>query len=439
MRQCKCESRRARPVREWSSRAWNPQQLAAEATLRHLLTDPEVRKIRTSLRAELLATSTGQTADGKARVDEAIGQWTNSLILREAAARDLSRPAFIWETDDTPHRWSGYTIGRMAIAGDNPDHIYRAAFVDGAGRYEITGHVDPSHRPAQFSFESTRDLAGSFQLHNQSPGHADMGNQIGMITDRAVTVSPEGNFHIVLGEGVHDGEVLATAPGPVAINVRDVLSAWGQRPNRLSIRRLDASTTMPLTDQQVRQKVIEDLPGYIRFWSGFSSHWFGGLKIPNKVVGPVARDGNWGFLAAARYHLGPEEALVVTTTRGAAQYTGIQVTDPWMVAADATKHQTSINISQAVPNPDGSFTYVVSPTDPRTANWLDTTGWHDGYLILRWQGYGSAATSAGLLRDVHLVGLSQLEHETSRARYTPVSREEQIRKHASGYVKRLGD
>ena len=33
--------------------------------------------------------------------------------------------------------WLGHTLGGVGTAGDNPDNIYRLAYLDGTGRYEI--------------------------------------------------------------------------------------------------------------------------------------------------------------------------------------------------------------------------------------------------------------------------------------------------------------
>jgi hypothetical protein len=296
-------------------------------------------------------------------------------------------------------------------------------------------------RPAQFSFELTKGLPGRFVLQHQSQSHPDMGDQIAMCTDRDIQVDSNGRFRLTIGGDDKGPNHLESAPGPICFNIRDVLSDWTQRPNRLSIRRLDATNTRPLGDAEIRRRILVDLPGFVQFWAAFKDTWFGGLKEPNSIVGPVPRDGNWGFLAAARYQLAPGEAAVVTTTRGAARYTGLQITDPWMVAPDGEKHQTSINAAQATANPDGSFTYVVAPEDPGVANWLDTAGLHQGYLLVRWQGFDSAASAEGLLRDFHVVRLADIANGglLGVPRLSPEERRAQLAKHAIQYANRMND
>jgi hypothetical protein len=61
------------------------------------------------------------------------------------------------------------------------------------------------------------------------------------------------------------------------------------------------------------------------------------------------------------------------------------VTDDWTVTKDYWNEQTSLNISQTTPNDDGTYTIVVSPTDPGVANWVSTGGLHQGTLSIRFQ------------------------------------------------------
>jgi hypothetical protein len=380
----------------------SPGQIAAEALALKFQADPAVKAIQAQIRRDLAATPVGQPAEAAATLDRDIAEWTNSFIIGEIAG-DPAHPQILWYDDNTPHSWHGHSIA-MAVAGDNPDHIYRITTIDGDGRYEIVGKVDPLHRPAQFSFEAIRK-GGPLR---QNKASVDMGNQIQMLTDQTIQVGADGTFRLTVGGPGDEPNHLRTVPGPVGIGFRDVLSDWNQRPNRLTIRRLDKPEGKARDEASLRQNIVAGLPAYLGFWGHFKDNWLGGLK-PNTPVGPVPRDGNWGYQAAARYVLAPDEAVVITTTRGAARYTGIQVTDAWMVAPDSSKHQASINLSQAKANPDGTYTYVLSPVDPGVANWVDTDGVHDGYVLLRWQGFEPGSTGDGLLRSYRVVKRADLK------------------------------
>jgi len=62
-----------------------------------------------------------------------------------------------------------------------------------------------------------------------------------------------------------------------------------------------------------------------------------------------------------------------------------QLASGWLCSLDYLHHTASLNLSQAKPDPDGTLPLVVAPKDPGVANWLDTTGLHEGTLFVRWQ------------------------------------------------------
>jgi hypothetical protein len=269
-------------------------------------------------------------------------------------------------------------------------------------RYEIDGKISP-HAPAQFSFELTRGRPGHPGLKAQDRGHADMGDQLGLLSNRDLHVNADGSFSITIDSDTADGRPnhLRSEAGPLSLNIRDVLSDWQQRPNPLNIRLLGAAPgASPLSETQVRSLVLADLAGYVEFWGSFKNKWLGGSLQANQIVAPIPRDGGWGYLAAGRYDLADDQVLLITTERRGADYTGVQITDPWMIAPDARSHSTSVNTAQAKVNADGSVTYAIAARDPGLANWVDTAGLHQGYILLRWQGFAGTAKPEGLSRDL---------------------------------------
>lgn len=409
-----------------------PDQVEAEQTLIELLKDPELKAAQQRVRQQLAQSAIGQTRDGAARIDEVVAQWTNSLAFKELIA-GRQTPAILWGTDDTPRTWLGHTLGGVGTSGDNPDHIYRSSSVDGGGRYEITGKFDPARRPAQFvlSFHAT-------QIENSAvAGNGADFKQLSLLTDKDIAVSPDGSFRVTLGGDAPagGGNHVALVPGTVGIGIRDVLSDWNQIPARLTIKRQDTDTSVPLDKQGVRKRVIEKLEGYVKFWSRYPETWFGGLK-PNAISGPVPREGGWGYLAGLRFQLQPDEAILVTTANGGAQYTGIQVVDPWMIAPNGKQHLTSFNASQAKPNADGTYSFVITPRDPGVVNWLDTGGVHDGFAVLRWQNLPRGTPGEGLLRDFRVIKLADAAKLQGVALSNPSDRHVQLSQRAAGYANR---
>jgi hypothetical protein len=430
------------------SEAWTPSalstrnQLEAEKETLHLLSDPAVKAEIAKARRALLSDPAAQTNDGRARLDHALQEWAASLILRETG-NDAEHPEILWVVDNTPHTWFGQSIPGTGVAGDNPDHIYRGAVLDGGLRYEVDGKIS-LHTPAQFSFELTRGTPGHPTLKAQTPGHGDMGDQLGLLTNRNIQVKPDGTFSITIDSDAADGRPnhLHSDAGPLSLTIRDVLSDWQQRPNPLSIRLLGpAPAGGPLNEAQVRRLVLTDLGDYVEFWSTFKNKWLGGNLQANQIVTPFPRDGGWGYLAAGRYDLAADQVLLITTERRGADYTGVQITDPWMIAPDARSHPTSINTAQAKANADGSVTYAIAASDPGLANWVDTAGLHQGYVLLRWQGFPANAKPEGLLKSFRTVSYADLLGDEFKdlPRCSPAQRQEQLAQRALEYSYRLRD
>lgn len=411
-----------------------PDQVEAEKTLLALIADPELKAIQNKLKAELAKTAIGQTTDGAARLDFVIAQWTNSHIFKEIIT-NRTTPALIWGTDDTPREWLGHHIGGAGTSGDNPDFIYRSTALDGNGRYEIVGHIDPRNRPEQIILSVSGAQLAAAPLHKN---RADLGNQVALLTDRDLAIAPDGSFRVTLGGTNPDDSPnhIAIPPAPVTVGFRDVLSDWNQRPIGLAIRRTDGTPAVPLNKADVRQRVLANLESYVRYWSSFPESWFGGLQ-PNSLSGPVSREGGWGFLAGLRFDLKPDEAFLVTTTPAGASYAGIQIVDPWMIASDARKYQNSLNLAQATPNADGSYTFVIAPRDPGIANWLDSTGLHQGFAVLRWQGFPASTVDPSLVREFRVIKLADAARLPGVSLATPQQRQAQIAQRAIGYTNRV--
>jgi hypothetical protein len=269
-----------------------------------------------------------------------------------------------------------------------------------------------------------------------------MGGQLGMITNRDLTVAADGTFRITIDSDPANGSNnhLQSQPGELSLVIRDVLSDWQQRPNALEIRVIGSpKTARRLHEEQIVQHTLADLPGYVAFWGSFKNKWFGGNLPPNEVNPPVPRDGGWGYLSAGRYDLADDEVLLVTTRPQDAGYTGAQVTDAWMVAKNARQYQTSVNTAQSTVNQDGTVTYAIGPHDPHLANWLDTGGLHQGFLLFRWQAFPDGGKREGLLSSYRVVKLQDLgkPEYASLPRVSEQQRQQQLTLRSQQYTNRL--
>lgn len=415
---------------------YSPEQLQAELMLLRLIQDPAVKAIQAKLKTDLAAGERAKLPDAAASLDRAIAQWTNSLIFSELIHRP-TRPVFLWSTDDTPREWLGHKLDGVGTSGDNPDAIYRTAAIEGGGRYEIIGRYHPDSRPTQLLFEANAgDMAQPQNVMPTAGGkHADI-HSASMLSDKVLKVEPNGSFHITVSSEATGGpnHMQIPASGYAVIGVRDILADWTLRPSKLTIRRLDPVRPEPWTLASVRARVLADLEGYVRFWAHFPDIWFGGLKA-NLHSEPMQRPGGWGFVAGLNFSLADDKAMLVTTTRGGAKYTGFQLNDPWMIAPDARTQQVCLNNSQAIASGDGSTSYVISRTDPGVANWLDTCGMRDGFGIIRWQNIPEGLTKAGLIANIKVITLAELA-TLGLPRVSPQRRREQVAARFAAYSSR---
>jgi len=416
------------------------EQQAAESLLLQLLADPEIKAAMAKANAELARNPIAQTADGKARLAHAVEQYTASLILSEYAG-DVHHPRFILSTENTPRHWFGRDVPGSAMANDNPDQINRLAFIDGDGTYEVSGRVDADRRVAQLSFSLLKGWRAGITPPQQT-GKVFLGNQYATRMLEDLTIAADGSFSFTLGpnSNPHDPTHIRLEPGPYIVQAREVLADWHRQiPPELSIRRTDQVTVPRLSDEDIRRSVLAHLHDWVTYWGTYSHRFLGGLA-PNAVGGPFAREGGIGYLALARFHLKPGQGAVMTITGGGAAYFGMLGMDPWMITFDGRRTLASLSRSQSVANPDGSFTYVASPTDPGVANWIDTSGLHDGFLSARWLGVPNGRGPDGLLREFSIITLADLSRgalpEVPRA--TAAARQAQLKDRGIDYGRRFG-
>jgi hypothetical protein len=411
------------------------EQIEAEKTLLRLLKESELKRVQDKIRAKWAATPRGKLADGAARLDEAIAQWTNSLIFAELTQHRAS-PAFLWGTDDTPRTWLGHAIGGVGTSGDNPDAVYRTANIDGDSRYEIVGKFDLARKPTQLVMEVDTGSMTKMPKVDYSK-NSDLVSTVSMFSDRDMVIEADGSFRITVGGSAEGPNHLATKPGLLSIGVRDIMPDWDlQRPARLSLRQIAGTQPKPVSYAEIQQHLYEDLDGYIEFWAAFPGIWFGGLS-GNRISEPKGRNGGWGFVNGLSFDFSaPDDALLVTIDAGEAAYTGFQINDPWMIAPDAKKHQVCLSSAQAVRSADGTRTYIISMTDPGVANWLDTAGLHQGLGIMRWQAVPKGMTSQGLVRDFRVIKHADLAKMPELARVTPHQRKATLAARAQGYGNR---
>lgn len=189
----------------------------AFAVLRH----PAIAAAKQQVRLQLQATRVAQTQSGAQTLERALDHWTTAVILK--AICDPERPGFVWWSEDTPHQSFGYEFPGSGCAGDNPDHIYRIARLDGSRSYEIKcgRSVNP---PIQIQLDLTRDTG---RMTGASSQKAGLDNHVGVLHGSDIVYDQDGGFSVTVGPepaGLRRNHLQSVPDAPLQILLRNVLS-----------------------------------------------------------------------------------------------------------------------------------------------------------------------------------------------------------------------
>jgi hypothetical protein len=375
-------------------------QVRIEALALRVLATPEVQEARREVEDLFRHNPVAATPSGGATLEEAVRETAYAAVI-DTVADDPSRPAIVW-TLNAPHDWFNIFVPGSRYGIDNPDNVYRLVLLDGSTRYEIKGHRRGAG-PTQFGFE----------LLDSPPGLHGIGKHLGFLADNEIKTNADGSFTVTLGPDAAGGKPnhIQTGPEAKALLIRDTLGDWSKdRPNDLTIHRLGPVDGESPGVHQLALAAAHNLPAFAAFWLNFRDHAlsknFGGqVNVPGRVT---PREGGWGFAASGQFQLKPDEALVLTLDTLGAKYVGFQLADPWAISAEYIHHQGSLNNHQAVPNADGTITYVIAPRDPGVANWLDTSGLTDGFFQIRWQKLSQTVDASGAVKSAKVVRIADL-------------------------------
>ena len=110
----------------------------------------------------------------------------------------------------------------------------------------------------------------------------------------------------------------------------------------------------------------------------------------------------------------------------------------WGTTLELVDRTGSLNKAQSVPNDDGTYTYVISPTDPGTANWIDSDGLREGILTLRMAEFGGDGPTPGLGAKGRVVALDKIDTEVpALRRVTAEERKTELAERRTAYLRRL--
>lgn len=371
--------------------------------------------------------------------------------LRRAKASDAMRQRFddafaevmfsaaVWSSNQDPLRPKVSCITRLAhpvdgrrIPGsrwgiDNPDSVYRVIPVSGDQRYVIRGRVGPNRMTENY-----------FTLWD-----AHMGT-VAVLNGRTMEVDPDGSFTITVDSDPAGGRPnhVQTTPEAHEFYIRDVLLHWDRDdPNHLAVQRLGEEPTRPARTLDEQAEATAAMMAHFANFTGKLSH--GVYKMaPNDFhlawsadkVGAMRNQ----VYVMGRFDLRPGEAFVVDVSDGGAEYFTVPLSNIWGTTLDIVDRTGSLNKAQSAPNEDGTYTYVISPTDPGVANWIDSDGLHEGILTLRMAEFGEQGPREDLGARGRVVLLDDLENEVpGLRRVSERERAAQLADRRAAYLRRL--
>lgn len=313
-----------------------------------------------------------------------------------------------------PHSWYGLDVAGSRLLYDNPDTIYRFIPVNKTAEYVITGRLYEGI-PSDTTFSVLEGTAGTTST---------------ILTLDDLDVSPDGSFVItVSGAAATPGQKnhLQLTSSSTLIAARNTLGDWAvEDPMGLEVQRVGgppnslfaqlggfvllgslvndnpllaslASLIPPLgiAEAPIVRGTLTALLMIVRGSNQQAKYMAlattdpvtGQLRAPNVMTQPAS---NAEFLANqlqsnGYFQLADDEALILTIDPANAGFFTVPVYNDWTITDDYWNQQTSLNNDQSIANLDGTYTIVVSPTDPLVANWLSTGGLNQGIISMRFQ------------------------------------------------------
>ncbi len=264
----------------------------------------------------------------------------------------------------------------------DPDNVSYIAIVNGSEQYRITGKRGNSD-----------DL--SVQAISGFPGAGSTGNPTATLLKSQIAVSDNGTYTITIGGARPAGSAsnwLPTVPQTSLISVREAFNNWPDAVgDQLRIQTVGQSGPPPakLTNQQLIT-AIDAATGAVTQQASYWTTLWGSLlsSLPaNQVRTPTPTQGGLaGQLSSlSHFDLAPGQALVVSVGKSDAAYQGFEAADAFAQSLPYATHQSSLNATQAQLSSDGRYWFVVAAKDPGVPNWIDTEGYTQGFLFLRWQ------------------------------------------------------
>ncbi len=328
----------------------------------------------------------------------------------------------------------GHPVDGRPIPGsrwgiDNPDSVYRVIPISGDERYEIRGRVGENRMTENY-----------FTLWD-----ANMGT-VAVLNGRTMEVESDGAFLITVDSDPAGGRAnhIQSTSEAHELYIRDVLLNWDRDdPNHLTVERIGApaGVSQPARTLDEQAEATADMMAYFANFTGKLSHGIYKME-PNKFdlawsadkVGAMRNQ----VYVMGRFDLNPGEAFVVDVSDGGAAYFTVPLSNIWGTTLELVDQTGSLNKAQSVPNEDDTYTYVISPTDPGVANWIDSDGLNEAILTLRMAEFGPDGPTEDLGAHGRVIKLDDLDREVpTLRRVSAQERATELADRRAAYLRRL--
>ncbi|HEY8527267.1 MAG TPA: DUF1214 domain-containing protein [Acidimicrobiales bacterium] len=338
-------------------------------------------------------------APGGADVDVAEGyRYVLDLLadqLDRAALRDSGRPLFL----------PGVTPVRKLFF-DNPDAAYDTALITGDRTYRITG---------------TRGTVTYLSFCVYAGGPVE-GTRVTNLADADMAFGPDGSFELTLspdeppgppGGGPSGTNWIRLDPDAHTVIARQyVLDPGREQPAHYRIEAVGGRRPDPPLDGARFAALARRTARFVTAATELAVRRAERARSrPNRFV-EVPGHGAYGTpdagYVACWYDLGPDDALVIEARPPRGRYWGVHLANLWGQSLDHRTRTTALNAHTAAADPDGTVRIVVSPTapdEPGAANWLDTAGHAQGWVLFRW-----LLADDVVIPDAHVVTRPQPAH-----------------------------
>jgi hypothetical protein len=138
----------------------------------------------------------------------------------------------------------------------------------------------------------------------------------------------------------------------------------------------------------------------------------------------------------AYWSLPRDEALIVRVRPPRCQYWNVEFGNFWWTTMDYRYRLSNTNCHYARLEDDGELIVVVARDDPGLPNWLDPSGYAEGYLAYRWM----LTESAPAPQAQQVPAARLFEHLPANVkRIDAASRREQLAARRRGVINRFGN